>query len=224
MFGLFGSNNNGQWKYDELPTPLKPEDYAKIRELTIKRTLNWVDSNDNWSFFSTVDGVTLESRPVSNSSITVTRGTMTFKCNDFNKFVDHLFESSDESKKKIFEDMEANKIVKELDKDNMIVHSQFRAPPTVSWREFVVLKSRVVLQDGRHIITAVSINDKNVPFTDGYVRGVAISAMVVTNNKDGTIKLVKVEHVDPKGWLPVTLINMLKGKVGKTLAKMPVYL
>jgi len=224
MFGLFGSSNHGQWKYDELPTPVKPEDYAKIRDLTIKKTLKWVDSNDQWSHFSVVDGVTLESRPVSNSGITATRGTIVAKCADFNKFVDHLYESDDASKKKIFDNMHANRVVKELDDNNMIVHSQFTAPPTISWREFVVLKSRVVLPDGRHIITAVSINDKDVPFTDGYVRGIAISAMVVSKNNDGTIKLVKVEHVDPKGWLATSLVNMMKGKVGKTLAKMPVYL
>jgi len=224
MFGLFGSSN--QWKYDDVSTPMSAADYESLRTSTLKTVLHWTDSNKNWEHFGVVDGVTLESKHVRNSGVTATRGTMVFKGTNFNQFVESLYESSDESKKKIFEDMEANKVVKNLDANNMIVHSQFRAPPTISWREFVVLKSRQVLDDGRHVITAVSINDKSVPFSDGYVRGVAISGMIVTPPKDGNnlIKVVKVEHVDPKGWLPFALINMLKGKVGKTLAKMPVYL
>ncbi|AYV77273.1 MAG: START domain containing protein [Barrevirus sp.] len=224
MFGFFGSNE--QWKYDNLSTPREVKEYENVKRDIIKTTLDWTDSNDGWTHFGIVDDVTLESREIPGSGITATRGTMIFNGNNFNKFVDSLFESSDESKKKIFEDMESNTIVRTIDNDNVVIHSQFRAPPTISWREFVTLKSRTVLNDGRHVITATSINDQDVPFTKGYVRGIVVSGMVVTppSNGNNSIKIVKVEHVDPKGWLPVSLINMMKGKVGKTLAKMPIYL
>lgn len=223
MFGLFESNND-EWKYDELPTPIQGRDYENVRDKVLTKTLKWADSNDGWSHFDVVDGVTLESKAVDKSGITATRGTLKAKCADFNKFINNLYDSSDESKKKIFEDMVSNKVIKNIDENNMVVHSQFKAPTPVYWREFVVLKSKVLLKDGRYAITAISINEKSVPFSKGYVRGVAISAMIVSNNGDGTITLVKVEHLNPKGWLPVALINMMKGKVGKTLAKMPVYL
>ena len=223
MFGLFGSGET-KWQYDDIPTPKTPPEFDNLRNETLEAILMLADADD-WTHFSIVDGVTLESKHIPETNITATRGTMTFKGN-FNTFVDNLFESSDASKKKIFEDMVLNTVVRTIDDNNMVVHSQFRAPPTVSWREFVVLKSRMVLDDGRHVITAVSINDETVPFSKGYVRGVAISGMIVTPPKEGDnmIKIVKVEHVDPKGWLPIALINMMKGKVGKTLAKMPIYL
>src|SRR3989337_1693091 len=109
MWGLLGQGGHGgQWSYDELLTPNKRTDYESVRSDAVKTVLEWTDSNIGWVHFDVVDGVTLESKVVANSGITSTRGTMNFKCNDFNKFVDNLFESSDESKKKIFEDMEAN--------------------------------------------------------------------------------------------------------------------
>ena len=225
MFGLFGSSKQ-KWETTDVSTPTKPHEYEDVRKNVLNTVLEWTNSDDGWTPFSIVDNVTLESKVVDNSGITATRGTLTFEGSDFNRFVDNLFESSDESKKKIFEDMEANTVVKNLDHNNMVVHSQFRAPPTIYWREFVVLKSRTVLSDGRHVITAISINDETVPHSKGYVRGVVISGMIVTPPKkdDNMIKIVKVEHVNPKGWLPVSLINMMKGKVGKTLARMTVYL
>ncbi len=163
------------------------------------------------------------------SSIKVLRCTKYFDnvngLNKFDQFVDQLFDSSFETRKKICEDLIENIVIDEIDENNQVVLSKFKAPGKFTPREFLVLKSRMICDDGSHLIIFCSINRKRTPFSEGYIRGVGNTGILVTPLYDqNKIKVTKVDHIDPRGKVPSFVLNTLKKKSVENLNKMEHYL
>ena len=219
------SANNSTWSYVELQTPKTVDEIQKTSRYFLDKMKRLLLSV-GWNKESNTNGTTMESRSISNSNVLMTRCTRTFDgVAKFDDFTDELFDSSLEKKQKIYVDMLENKVLQDIDDNNHIVLSRFKAPFPTSRREFVMLKSREVLEDGSHLITSCSINYEGTPFSTGFVRGAAMTGMLVTPLLDeNKIKVVKIDYVDPKGWIPAFVLNWVKGKSIENINKMQGYL
>jgi hypothetical protein len=224
--------NSQNWSYDTLYTPKNDKDSKNFGEKVLKEMLTMINSN-GWEVFSRTDKVLLEETSVKDSNISAVKGTIVFtnKNKSFEYFVNSLYSSLFVEKKKIYDELISNKAIRIIDENNVIVHSQFAAPSgiiagliPIAPREFVVLKSRQVLEDGSYLITAHSINYYLIPFSKGFVRGVVKTGMLITQLGDNKIRVIKVDHLDPKGWIPSAVINFIKAKSRFRLIGMMTYL
>lgn len=210
------------WAHDELMTPTTNDDFLELGKQSVIEKSNWFNST-NWTFFQEVDGVVLEEQPMVGSNISTIKGTVVLNGSDLNKLSNNLFCSTYEITKKTYDELINSTEVLRINDNNMVTHSQFQSPFGVTNREFVSLKTRVVLENGDHLITTHSINYEPIPFSYGFVRGVVKSGILISKLNDNKLKVTKIEHVDPKGWIPSTVINMFKSKVGNRLNGMQVY-
>jgi len=216
MLGFF-SSNNGQWKYDELPTPLTKEDYLNLADQATAEKMEWINS-DGWEFMQNNNGVLLEQKPLEGSNISVVKASATLTNVDFNTLFHNLYQPTLQERKKLYDEILTNDLIKEKDENNKITHSKFQGPTGITSREFVTLKTKKAINDG-YLICVHSINDENIPFTENFVRGTTRCGTLITPNDNG-IEVITVEHVDPKGWIPTVIINQFKGKVGQRLTRM----
>jgi hypothetical protein len=220
-----------KWSYDTLSTPINDQDFKILIERVQKDIYKWIDSK-NWLVLSRTNNVILEEESVNNSDISAIKGTiiLNMKNTSLNEFVDKLFSPLLKDKKKTYKDITMNKCVYIIDNDNIIVHSKFKTLTgpaglqPVSPREAVVLSSRKVLDDGSYLVTSQSINYKEIPFSKDHIRCIVKSGILITQLEDKKIKVVKAEHLEPKGWIPSIIINMLKDKSIKRLNNLKVYL
>lgn len=108
-------------------------------------------------------------------------------------------------------------IIEELEKDFKIVHFMAKMPPAVSNRDFVWQEFDGMWQEEspRVAVSVVrSVEHEKVPPKQGFVRGELVSSGFLLREVVGDPSKARVTymiHVDPKGWLPVFLVNMLAG-------------
>ena len=152
------------------------------------------------------------------------RATKILIGNDLDKMVRMLYEPSLEDRKKISTDFIDEEVIKTLDSNNKLTMSRFSAPWPVYPREFLTLKTKRMLADDVYIVAAQSINYKSKPFSNKYVRAVVRTGMFIEKMDNNRIKITRVEHIDSKGFIPLWIIDMKKGKVGERLTNMQVYL
>lgn len=185
---------------------------------------NLINTTDGWKIVSETNGVKLEARSVEGSDIEMTRCTKVFDNLDkFETFVQNQFSSDLGVKQKAYVDMVESDIIQEINENNHVTHTKFNGPTMVAARDFVMLKSRQVQSDGSHLITACSI-DSSEPVFKGCVRGEAKTGMLITPlHGENKIKVVKVDHVRPKGWIPPFVLNWLKGKSVDNVNKMEMF-
>lgn len=219
------SSDNSTWSYEELQTPTTPTDYQTASRSFLDEMKGLLLSTD-WNKESKTDGTTMESRSVPGSNVQMTKCTRTFNGVDkFGDFTDELYDSTLANKQRIYVDMLENKILHDAGDDGHVVLSQFKAPFPTAKREFVMLKSREVLDDGSHLITSCSINHEQAPFSSGFVRGAAKTGMLISPLYDADkIRVTKIDYVDPKGWIPSFILNWVKGKSIENINKMQGFL
>lgn len=217
------------WSYESLFTPTITDEFMIIGKQFLEDQLKLIKSN-KWKPYDNTGKVLLEELHISNSNISAIKASMVYhvkKHDDIERIADMMYSSSLKEKKKMYDEIIKNDIIKEIDNNNMIIHSQFNSPIGFGFikpREFVALKSRMLLDDGSYLITACSINYQDIPFSPGFVRGIGRTAMLISSLGDTQFKITKVDHMDPKGWIPSHLINKLKGKNGKRLERIKAYL
>lgn len=213
------------WYYKELKTPGTQKEFEQVAKNFSSEMARLLVSN-SWDKEDEQNGTVMETHSIPESNILMTRCTRTFDdVSKFDKFSDDLLDSSLAKKQKIYPDMLENKVVREINNNTHVVLSQFKAPFPTGKREFVMLKFREVLENGSHVITSCSINFESVPFSSGFTRGIAKTAMLVTPlNEENKIKVVKIDFVDPKGWIPAFVLNWVKGKSIDAINKMQGYL
>jgi hypothetical protein len=208
-----------------LQTPITFAEFRKAGESFLAEMKRLLLSTD-WNRETETAGTTLESRSMPNSNVQMIRYTRTFDdVGKFHDFVEELYDSSLEKKQEIYVDMLENKMLHHVDDNNHVVLSQFKAPFPTTNREFVMLKSRDVLDDGSHLITSRSINFAEVPFSSGFVRGAGKTGMLITPlHTEDKIRVTKIDYVNPKGWIPSFILNWVKGKSIENIDKMEGYL
>eukprot|EP00755_Sulcionema_specki_P029756 Sspe_Gene.92838::Locus_65602_Transcript_1_1_Confidence_1.000_Length_1037::g.92838::m.92838 len=102
----------------------------------------------------------------------------------------------------------------------------FRSPTIlVSHRDFEVLVSERVLDDGRFVCKAVSITPGVVPTPRGFVRGeVLTSGFIAVPIKGGGIEVTYIAQMDPKGWIPPQVVNLIAARQSVGIQQLRKYL
>jgi len=112
--------------------------------------------------------------------------------------------------------------IQELDATNEISYYAAKAPPTITNRDFLNMRSWRALTDaGEWIIMNHSELHPDMPPQKSFVRGESILTGYLVRRKEGGCILNYLTHSDPKGWIPNWVINTLASKYApKILAKL----
>ena len=213
----------GAGQSHKMEKPQTLEEYKKLQLRVFNQMTSWLNS-DGWEPFYEAKNVVLECSPMEGSSIKAQKGTVILSGSKFDQFTEKLFNPPFDERKKIYPEIQSEVIIKHIDKDTFVSHTKFNAPWPVYPREFLVIKARKVLDDGSQLITAYSIEDPDVDVTYGFVRGALQTGMIVKKLPGDRVQVVKVEHIDPCGSIPTSLVQEKQMKNAYRMATMQAYL
>jgi hypothetical protein len=219
---MFSWNNvENKWKdlTEFAQTPESIEDYESLSKESLDKTLETIYSH-GWTELSMTGCVLIEEKPVPGSDITAIRTSTILQNVDFEKVVKVIFTPTKEERKLIYKELIDQQIIQIISPTINVSKSQFDAGYSiVAHREFIVLKSVRLLIDNSLIISTISINRQDIPFTPEFVRGTINSHIHIMplNDPPNSVKIVSINHVDPRGWIPYPVINAFKGRAGEWL-------
>eukprot|EP00211_Chloroparvula_japonica_P005931 CAMPEP_0119143776 /NCGR_PEP_ID=MMETSP1310-20130426/34820_1 /TAXON_ID=464262 /ORGANISM="Genus nov. species nov., Strain RCC2339" /LENGTH=357 /DNA_ID=CAMNT_0007135439 /DNA_START=84 /DNA_END=1157 /DNA_ORIENTATION=+ len=105
-------------------------------------------------------------------------------------------------------------------------YNLYTAPWPVSWRDFFVIGSESIREGGLFVAGVHSVEDDEFPPQEGYVRGTIYSSGFVIKplppKEDGTpqCKVWYTGTVDPAGWLPTYVANLVGSEQPMNLGKL----
>eukprot|EP01112_Ceratiomyxa_fruticulosa_P022134 TRINITY_DN8021_c0_g1_i2.p1 TRINITY_DN8021_c0_g1~~TRINITY_DN8021_c0_g1_i2.p1 ORF type:complete len:253 (-),score=61.70 TRINITY_DN8021_c0_g1_i2:127-885(-) len=104
-------------------------------------------------------------------------------------------------------------VIERIDDQHSIFLSRFKAPPLIKNRDFLYIEYDGKGDDGEtYLCVAYSIERDDVPPDPNFVRGVIYATGYIYKPVEGDPSkshLTYIVHVDPKGWLPVMVVNMV---------------
>jgi len=112
-----------------------------------------------------------------------------------------------------------------VDEDHEILYSRYTTGiPLIAEREFVFLESRRALKNGQYLIIDFSIDDEvssSVPNHPGSVRGELVrGGMQITPIDDQSCDVGFIVGANPKGWIPLFVVNAFIGEEPLVLRKL----
>jgi hypothetical protein len=210
--GLFGATEQ-EWKYDDLPSPDNDDQYINLSEICIEKRKQMIDSK-GWSLVKTRKNlkhggeIVIESKPVEGSDIMIVRVTGYIRLAEgmnLDNLAQQLYDPTFEERKRLNENVTGYEKLKSI-VDSVFVNRTVASALGITDREFVALKTYERTGMG-YVIATQSINSKEYPFDPNCVRGVSSCGMELTMVSDTVVKIVSVDHIDPKGWVPGMIIN-----------------
>jgi len=109
------------------------------------------------------------------------------------------------------------KVLQELSPNAKLYISTHVTPFPINTREFVALRFQHIDPDGTCYCWGASLNRLDVPETSGNVRGVIdVSGWIIEPIKENpnTCRCRRIFRIDPKGLIPVFIVNSYKAKAG----------
>jgi len=210
-----------EWKYDNLPTAATNDDVITIANSAMAQRIEWFNGKyeTGWAPFFENQNIKIEQLQLVGSDIHVVRCTATLKNVDINNIVKYFYNAELAEKKVVDPDIKYHKVVKQIDENIHISHSQYDTPFPISNREFVAIRN-VQQVDNMFVISIQSINYNDVPFTKGFVRGSSNCGTLLMPIEGSTdVKIITVDHIDPKGWIPTAVINKYKMKTATRIER-----
>ena len=198
-------------------------------------------SENEWiDYESGNEAVTVQYKYLSNDSITTIRGFQSMDdvliesddaINDYYAFCDGQFDDALKWEMILDELCIEKYAVKRIDSDHNIIYSSHRSGVFgVSPRDFCYVKSRHLIRDyvdgdGNRLDMVCSLCyslDDYVEDKGDYVRGRLQNCgyIFMKNRESGEVRACYVLHLDPGGWLPVWVINIVAPKKGMVVNKM----
>lgn len=173
-------------------------------------------ADGDYSKVDEVDGITIESRPVSASSFVELRLTTTTDktpeslCDAV--FGDGKFDPEEP-------DLKSRAILEES-ADERVTYDQI-SPSVVANRDYAVRAKRVRGEDGSCSMTFAAANDKAPPLPKGWVRITKVKgSWTFTPQPDGKTKVVYVIHSDPAGSIPAFFVEGTRRKIAVRWVKL----
>jgi len=168
------------------------------------------NKDEGWKPVKVKHGVQLNSKSTEESAIHRFNGRCIVECSD----IDWLFKAvaGIVYMKELDPSTVTCTILHSFDEDHDIIYIRYTAGvPLVSDRDFVYLENRKQLDDGTKLLVGYSVEDPDDKHTSDCVRGVVhVSGYAMRPGKEpGTIEVLYQLQIDPKGWLPIWLVNML---------------
>jgi len=113
-------------------------------------------------------------------------------------------------------------VIQDIDETHQVIHFQFKSPSMmVTNRDFVMARAVRRLEDGTILSNHRSVVHPDCGDCKGFVRGdVFESGYYIKPNGNGGCTVVYVVQIDPKGWIPTAIVNMVAKKQPLVLAKM----
>jgi hypothetical protein len=193
-----------------------PNDYTDLFNSSINEVLPIVNS-DGWTKLATTNGVLIEEKSIDNSEVTLIRTSYMLQNVNLDKLIKHIHNPTHEERKLVYTKLKDHHTLQTFDEHMVVAKSQFNTPYPVVDREFVALRSKKLLYSGQYLISIRSIHRPDQLLTADHVRGTSNSNIYVSPQENNTVKIVSVDHVDPKGWLPGYLVNSFKETAGEWL-------
>lgn len=219
MFNWFSDNDNNEWRYDNLPTPESDDDYIRLAKKVIDNRMKWIKDKDNWELLINEDGITVHQRQVNGSPIHMIKATTILHNVDINNILNWLYKATLDEKRLIIDDVIDHEIVQNINNNIHVSRSRYSTPVGISNREFLALRVSHMRSDTTYLVGIQSINKKDIPFDNDYVRGISNCATLLEDLGDNTVKITSIDHIDPKGWIPAFVINAYKRKAKERLEK-----
>ena len=206
--------------YPELETPKTELDFSILSNTSLNNIHTKLTSNSKlWQLVTNQDGILLEECLNNNTTTTSMRATCVLQ--NLNLVLDNLaqelFAPTLEQRKKIYDELLHHEIIRYIDKDTVIIYSQYKSPSLISNRDFYCLWSRRELPFG-WLFSVESLNTQEINQNPDFVRGTTSSGMLIEQIKDNSYKLIMIEQIDPRGWVPNKAMNIFKKKLLQRLA------
>jgi len=94
--------------------------------------------------------------------------------------------------------------------DGMLVWAQFETPPLIKSRDFVWREYDIDLGNGIWVITVVNqVSDQKPPMGRNIRGEIGVSGYITRALDDTSCSLTYFTQVDPKGWVPVWVTNLV---------------
>lgn len=212
-----GSNNQHEWFHNGIITPSSQQDYEMVAKEALDTTLSMVDS-DGWSLVVKKGRVTVEEKYVSESQISMIRVSTDLQNVNLEDIVNFIHAPSNKQRKAAYPKLIAHETIDRISGNIIVARSTFNAPFPVTNREFLAMRVKRRCDDGSYLIACRSVNRQDREFDPNFVRGtsttdVHVSPIPGTNN----VRVVQVDHVNPRGWIPYDIINSFKSTMGDWL-------
>jgi hypothetical protein len=176
----------------------------------------WTVIPEDHIISSTGEKVILEEKNVEWSAISVVRASAIIKGKTSKEIAYAIYNLSFEERKKLLDDLMSYEIIETIDNDSHIVLARYRAPWGVSNREFLTHRGFFNI-DNDYVITTCPIEHEKAPINPNFVRGTNDGIMYIKYIDENSTKIITVDHIEPKGWVPSYLVNSYKSKAAKRL-------
>ncbi len=217
-----GSNKDKNWGYKDLPTLKSKNDYLNISKNLFDNALSTIYS-PGWDKYKFAERVLLEEKYVKGSDIPVVRISSVLENVDLHQIVQYFYAPSFEERKQVYKELLAHVVIDKITDNIHVAYSKFKIPvPFISDRDFISLRMVWELEDGSFIICVSSINREDVPFYPKYVRGSSHSYIHCkkVEGRSNCVKVVSVDHINPRGWIPIPIVNFFKGESHQWLVRL----
>lgn len=220
MFNIFGPSR--EWKYDNLQTPETLEEYQELSITILNHTEQLINSPfDEWTLFK--DGnVLVQQKQVPNSSITIVRCTSYITVRENNTLInlaERLYDPTLEQTKELNNNIISYSNIKTIT-DDCSISKTLITMPNASNREFITLRTIKQTHQDAFLIAIQSINDASHIFSPNTIRGVITSGISLERITRDKIKIITIDHIDPKGWILTRTINQHKETAADWIEKL----
>ncbi len=202
------------WSYDDLPTPNTDNEFINITNEVFAHRQEWISGK--WDKVTEKNGYLLEERTLSNSRFKAYRTTGLLHNVDIEKITEFTYDPDFKEKKEVTPDLIHQRNLKLVSNTIHTCLTHYATPFAISNREFVAIRAIRYNEDDSRLIVIQSVNVESVPVTEGFVRGVSKCAILLTPIDDVTVKMVNINHIDPKGYIPGFVVNMFRDRQLKT--------
>jgi len=114
------------------------------------------------------------------------------------------------------------KIASILGGTHVLVYAAFYMPPMISSRDFVFHGYDAILENGVGVSVGRSVEHGSLPERHGYVRASINTSGYIYKAVEGDPSKTHVQYivnVDPKGWLPVWIVNLAASDQGSNIKR-----
>jgi len=214
-----------EWAYEDLPSPATDDEFREVAAQTRSQIVPMLGSSEKW------EAIEYDENPETKLWQMELEGTAyhPIKCTGVIRGasvedVCFLFwDAPLEERQKLAPEIIDGGLVRVIDEGTLkVTQAKFGTPIGMSNREFLTVRCRENRDDGSVFIYGRSVNYKDVPFTDGFVRASVLNGHLFEPFQDGDqsgVRMTTVDLVDPKGWVPAAIVNMFKKKPAERLGK-----
>jgi hypothetical protein len=227
MFGWFSSKPQPPPTYPELESPKEVAEFESLCQKKLQALYSIKEDQEGWTeTLYGVDGHTdikIFSKQLPGNSVNVAKvyGTLPVSAKavfDFLKVFDL------QTQQKYDQDLLESQIIKEIVPGQIsIVYAGYRAPFGVTNREFTVVRKLIEDDNGKNVILSFSINYTDFPIKDGRVRAaLLVSGWILEPLPEDSNKCMctRIVYLDPKGSIPIFVVNMFVSKAGDPIARL----